>query len=496
MTTTTTQPTAILRVTKLRTWSTIAASGGHTWRTLSVPHADLERRHLNEDWRPVESPEALRMAVESRLATVTASPTRGAVLVLEYLITARRAAFTEHGGETDAATYFRDAVAFLEERHGTANLVAVNVQHDETAPHLVAYVVPLVERPARTVRRSVFAPGRDAAGRQRREVREFETPAGVFLSADHYNGTPAKLSALQSEFAARVASRHGLTRGLEMSAATHTTNKAHHAAIARAMVDHVGLSPKDLERRGRLWNRESLEEHARRLSEEIRAHYAPTVARAATAEHDRRRARDMIETARRHRARYHQEHQDHAVTRAQLEHLTAGLGPEQRQSLEGQAAEYRKANHRALRERKLADRSREETARREAEERLAREEQRRQHKEEARREMVRARDDAMVDRLRDITPDAFARLGEAWRLLGWRLMRERDELEAVFERVDASGLVEPSGYLSAKGRALVERGCRQMEATAAASDSSHTGKAHATHTEEVWVRKPQIGPGL
>lgn len=488
MTIITTQPSAILRVAKLRTWSAIGTSSGHTWRTLPVPHADPERRHLNEDWRPVEGPEALRVVMEERLATVTVPPARGAVLALEYLITARREAFAEYGGKTNAAAYFRDTVAFLEERHGAANLVAVNVQYDEFAPHLVAYVVPLVERSARIVRRSVFAPGRDAEGRQRREVREFETPAGMFLSADHYNGTPAKLSALQSEFAARVASRHGLVRGLEMSAATHTTNKVHHTAIARAVAGHLGLSPEDLERRGRLWNRESPEEHARRLSETIRAHYAPTVARTATAEHDRHRAREMVETARRHRARYRQEREAHAETRAQLERLIAGLGPEQRQSLENQSAEYRQANRRALGERKLAKRRQEE--------RQAREGRRRQHEEEARQEMVRTRDDALTDRLRGITPEAFARLGEAWRLLGWRLMRERGDLEAEFERVDASGLVEPSGYLSAKGRALVKGERPQPEASATASDPSQAGKVHATQTTGDLSGTWRNGPGF
>ena len=67
----------------------------------------------------------------------------------------------EHGGETDATAYFRDALAFLEDRHGAANVVAVNVQNDESAPHLVVYVIPLVERPARIVRKSVFSGGRD-----------------------------------------------------------------------------------------------------------------------------------------------------------------------------------------------------------------------------------------------------------------------------------------------------------------------------------------------
>lgn len=131
---TSSQPPAILRVAKLSTWSAIATSGGHTWRTAPVPHADPERYHLNEDWRPADTPKRLRVAIEERLAAVTTPPSKEAVLALEYLITARREAFIQHGGETDATEYFRDAVSFLEERHGAENVVAVNVQHDEIAP--------------------------------------------------------------------------------------------------------------------------------------------------------------------------------------------------------------------------------------------------------------------------------------------------------------------------------------------------------------------------
>ena len=312
------RPPAILRMTKLKTWGAVATSGGHTWRTLPVPHADPERTHLNEDWRDVSTPTALRDAIEQRLALVTAATAKSPVLCVEYLITARAEAFKEHGGETDAPAYFRDALAFLEARHGAANIVAVNVQNDEAAPHLVVYAVPLVERPARTVRKSVFAGGRDEGGQLKRVTKEIRQPAEVALSADHYNGTPAKLTRLQTAFAEQVAARHGLARGLELSAASHTTNKQHHQALARALAGHIGLTPEALARKGRLWSKETPEEQAARLSELIQEHYAPTVARAATASHDRRRAAEMEETAHRHTERYK------AATKA-LAAFTAGL---------------------------------------------------------------------------------------------------------------------------------------------------------------------------
>lgn len=463
--TTTTAPPCILRCDKLKSGRAIRRSARHNWRLDDVPHADPKRAHLNEDWRPVNGPEALLAAVERRLETLTITQprTESPVLCLEFLITARRQAFKEYGGETVAADYFRDAVAFLERRHGAANVVAVNIQNDEKAPHCVAYVVPIVERPARLVRRNVFARGRDDEGRQRREVREFLAPAEVALSADHYNGTPAKLAALQTAFAEEVAQRHGLARGLEMSAATHTTNRAHHAAIARAMADHIGLTAEELARRGPLWQRERPEEQAARLSELVRAHYAPTVARAATAEHDRRRAREMVATAHRHRARY-------LAARAELSDLVDGLTSAQRAELARQADDYRATNRRAERQRQREEAARLAAAQREAAERQALEERRQREKEQAKRAAARVRDDALAIRLRDMTPQQFARLEEGWRLHGWRLMRERADLETMFERVAGSGLLEPSGHLSTKGRALVQgepshaqRGERQGE---------------------------------
>lgn len=315
-------------------------------------------------------------------------------------------------------------------------------------------MVPLVERPARTVRRSVFAPGRDEYGRQHREVREFPKPAEVALSSDHYNGTPAKLASLQSEFATRVASRHGLVRGLEMSAATHTTNQAHHTALTRAMAGHVDLAPEELERRGRLWRRESPEEQARRLSAAMREHYAPTVARAATAEHDRRRARQMVETARRHRDRYRRERTAHAETHAALARLTFGLSPEQRAALERQATQCRQANERAAQE----ERQRRATA---EVERNRREQQRLKAECQAKQD----REERLASKLRRSSPEELAKAGLELRRECWRLLFSRPDLEEAADRMAESGLFEHGGHLSSKGCRLTDPAAGRAEPT-------------------------------
>ncbi|WP_301585632.1 MobV family relaxase [Halomonas alkaliantarctica] len=466
------QPPAILRMTKLKTWSAVATSGGHTWRTLTVPHADPERTHLNEDWRPVTSPGALRAAIEQRLALVTAAAAKSPVLCVEYLITARTEAFKGYGGEVDAPAYFRDALAFVEARHGASNVVAVNVQNDEAAPHLVVYVTPLVERPARTVRKSVFAGGRDENGKLKRVTKEIRWPAEVVLSADHYNGTPAKLAALQTDFAEKVAAKHGLARGLELSAASHTTNKQHHEALERALAGHIGLTPEVLARQGRLWSKETPETQAGRLSELIRDHYAPTVARAATAGHDRRRANEMAETARRHEERYK------AVV-TELAAFTEGLSAAQQAEVKQAASQLRREN--------------EERERREAEQaRQQREEMERERKREAMREMERIeqRERALVKGLKTATPLDFAGADEATRRECWGLLASRDDLAQAFERMTVSPYFDSAGHLTDMGRRAVA-----STTDPAASHPTRTAEPEA-HTTHYVPHSRLSGPGM
>lgn len=466
------RPPAILRMTKLKTWSAVATSGGHTWRTLPVPHADPNKQHLNKDWCDVTNPAALRIAIEQRLALVTAATAKSPVLCVEYLITARTEAFKGYGGEVDAPAYFRDALAFLEARHGATNIVAVNVQNDESAPHLVVYVVPLVERPARTVRKSVFAGGRDESGKLKRVTKEIRQPAEVVLSADHYNGTPAKLTTLQTAFAEQVAARHGLARGLELSAASHTTNKQYHQALARALAGHIGLTPEELARKGRLWAKESPEEQAVRLSELIQEHYAPTVARAATAGHDRRRANEMAETARRHNERYK------AATKA-MAAFTAGLSDAQQAELKQVANLLRLGN--------------EERNRRDAEKvRQQREQAERERKREAlrKRERLEQQEHALVERLKVATPLAFAGADVATRRKCWQLMLGRDDLFEALQRMDTSGFFDNAGYLSDAGR----------RAVVSATDSAANNLPRHSETKAPAVHRPLYtvppGPGM
>ena len=218
----------VLRVTKLETLGNVAASGQHTWRERFTKNASPERRHLNQDWRDVSSSMALVEAVKRRVVLSDEKTEQKRVPCLEYLVSANALAFKEHGGLVEFEPYFKDALAWIEGMHGAENVVAINVQLDELTPHLVVYVVPLIEESSKKVRRSVIV-GKNEDGSQKREVREVDKPGKRRLSAATFVDGREKLSQMQTDFAELVGKRHGLARGLEGSTAFHETTKAWHA---------------------------------------------------------------------------------------------------------------------------------------------------------------------------------------------------------------------------------------------------------------------------
>ncbi|MFC4518821.1 MobV family relaxase [Cupriavidus pinatubonensis] len=223
----------VLRARKLSNYGSLHASGQHTWRERATPNADPARTPDNRDLRSVSSASALVAAVRSRveLAEHTAQKP---VLCIEYLVTASPEAFARHSkgkGLADDSSYFSDALAYLERMHGKQNIVAANIQLDETTPHMAVYAVPLVEASARTRKRSVIV-GTNPDGTKRREVREFGEPASVRLSAAHFLDGRAKLSKLQTDFHSTVAKKYGLERGLLGSKAKHARVKRFYALVS------------------------------------------------------------------------------------------------------------------------------------------------------------------------------------------------------------------------------------------------------------------------
>lgn len=209
----------IFRVEKLRKLSNVGSSAKHTFREIETKNADPERTHLNHGTGARSSADVLK-AVQERLKTVPKpKPTKSKtsqvenVICLEYFVGASPA-FFKTKTEAEREQYFAEALEFLKQRHGEKNIICTDVQLDETSPHLVAYVVPIVEVAGTGTRiRNVKAAG---GGRKTIEVPNKPT---VRLSAKHYcDGT---LSDLQTEFHEKVSEKFGLERGVKGSKAEH-----------------------------------------------------------------------------------------------------------------------------------------------------------------------------------------------------------------------------------------------------------------------------------
>lgn len=186
----------ILRAEKLTSFGSIAGSAKHTFREIPTPNADASRTHMNKTWGAQNAAE-VRAAIEARLP---AKWRKDAVLAIEYLVTASPEWFRTAPAKQQNA-YFAATVRWLEARHGKSNVVCVNMQRDETSPHLVAYVVPLT-----------------ADGR---------------LSAKDFLGGRKVLSQMQTNFAEKIGKPVGLQRGVEGAKATHTTAKQYAAALQK-----------------------------------------------------------------------------------------------------------------------------------------------------------------------------------------------------------------------------------------------------------------------
>lgn len=136
------------------------------------------------------------------------------MLCIEYLITASSEALHGRTREEQDA-YFNDALAWLRERHGEVNVVCACIHRDETTPHVHAYVVPL-----------------DSRGK---------------LNCRSFLGGASALREMQTVFAERVATRHGLERGVDGSRARHQNVRRFYGRL-EAVADDPRLKPMQMRR--------------------------------------------------------------------------------------------------------------------------------------------------------------------------------------------------------------------------------------------------------
>ncbi|EBH4029513.1 plasmid recombination enzyme, partial [Salmonella enterica] len=160
-------------------------------------------------------------------------------------------------------------------KYGAENIVTASIHRDETSPHLSAFVVPMT-----------------ADGR---------------LSAKEFIGNRSKMTADQTSFAKAV--QHlGLERGIERSKATHTSIKQHYAAIERGIASGVTISPEAVEpkvlKKGIFTKEvESPGQVAERLTKAVKDAYQPMAANASVSAQERRRAKELQDTAKEQRNR-------------------------------------------------------------------------------------------------------------------------------------------------------------------------------------------------
>jgi hypothetical protein len=187
---------AILRIDKLKHKGNIAAQASHVERTRPTPNADPSRTHLNR-WL-VGGP---GMYQSSKDVWETIPKMRSdAVLALDVLMTASPEAFRRPDFDLDQWT--EDSVRWLKKHFKGAEIVGLQLQLDESTPHLQGIIIPTDKKPDGTLQ----------------------------LNAKKWLGGKAKLSAMQSSYA-RSVEHHGLTRGIEGSEAKHEKISAFYGAI-------------------------------------------------------------------------------------------------------------------------------------------------------------------------------------------------------------------------------------------------------------------------
>ena len=255
---------AIMRAKKLATMGSVAASMQHCYRERETHNADQERTPDNQHLGAKTTDEAMgklrEMLPEKRR--------KDAVLAVEYVMTASPEWFAKATPEQEKALFQR-SLQWLADKYGADRIITASIHRDEATPHLSVFVVPLT--------------------------------ADKRLSAKEFIGDRKKMSADQTSYAAKMLDL-GLERGIEGSKATHQRVQSFYGALERGSVSEITISaeavtPKVLSKGMFSRTEEAPEAVAARLTAKLRDSLAPTMKNAAMAVQERRRAKEMQDTA-------------------------------------------------------------------------------------------------------------------------------------------------------------------------------------------------------
>lgn len=255
---------AIMRAKKLASMGSVAASLQHCYRDRETPNADAHRTPANEHRAARGTDEAMGKLRE----LLPEKRRKDAVLAIEYVMTASPE-WWEKATPAQQADFFDRSQRWLVDKYGADRVVVATVHQDETSPHLSAFVVPLTKE-----------------GR---------------LSAKEFIGDRTKMRKDQTTYAESVRDL-GLDRGIEGSRAKHQSIQQYYAAIERGGQPLATITPKAVEprvlRKGLFSSDvETPEAVAERLTKAVNEGFSGTIATASTAVHERRRAKDMQDTA-------------------------------------------------------------------------------------------------------------------------------------------------------------------------------------------------------
>lgn len=261
---------AIMRCKKLAKMGNVAASFKHAYRERETLNADASRTPDNNHWAAKSTDEAM-----GRLRELLPEKRRkDAVLAVEYVLTASPDWWKSASQEQQAA-FFDQAHKWLANKYGADRIVTASIHRDETSPHMTAFVVPLTQD-----------------GR---------------LSAKEFIGNRNQMTRDQTTFAASVADL-GLARGMMGSRATHQRVQSFYGALGaeqedvaitlealkpRTFSDGHGVFGRALGMIGIHTEKETPLGVAERLTEDIKAAYAPTIQKALESRQNAKRLREV-----------------------------------------------------------------------------------------------------------------------------------------------------------------------------------------------------------
>ena len=160
----------------------------HSWREHGDETLDKEKcQYLRGD-----NAEQIWQNYKKNISELTQSPRSNAVGCLEVVITCSQDSIPKEK-QTD---FFNDSVKALKKQFGSQNICGMALHHDETAPHLHAFITPIQELENGTKK----------------------------LNAKSWTGGKQKLVELQNFFHNEVFSKYGLDRG-EAAELTHRKNQ-------------------------------------------------------------------------------------------------------------------------------------------------------------------------------------------------------------------------------------------------------------------------------